>query len=123
MEQELRQILDWSGADLLNLTARHVAIDANEFSDEPQKDADIDPFYTLRDQLFVEPQPLVFPTRVELSAPIRMTRAEIAVARSHINVWRQVAASDHSYVTVLEYDVWFHFWFACYLNQVWNEVV
>ena len=123
MEQELRHILDTSGAEVLNLTERHVATDANAFSGEPSKDADIDPFYTLGDQLFVEPQPLVFPTRLELNAPIRMSRAEIAVARSHINVWRQVAASNHRYVTVLEDDVWFHSGFTRYLDQVWDEVV
>ena len=123
MEQELRHILDSSGAELLNLTERHVAVDANTFSEEPPKDADIDPFYTLGDQLFVEPQPLVFPTRLELTTPIRMSRAEVAVARSHINVWRQVAASNHAYVIILEDDVWFHSGFARHLEQVWDEVV
>ena len=123
MEQELRHILDASGAALLHLTERHVAVDANAFLEEPPKDADIDPFYTLRDQLFVEPQPLVFPTRLELDTPIRMSRAEVAVARSHINVWRQVASSSHSYVIILEDDVWFHSGFARRLDQVWDEVV
>jgi len=123
MEQELRHILDSSGAELLSLTERHVAVDAKEFSQEPSKDADIDPFYTLGDQLFVEPQPLVLPTRLELNTPIRMSRAEIAVARSHINVWKQVAASDHEYVLILEDDVWFHSRFSRYLDQAWNEVM
>jgi hypothetical protein len=123
MEQELRHILDSSGAELLSLTERHVAVDANEFSQEPPKDADIDPFYTLGDQLFVEPQPLVLPTRLELNTQIRMSRAEIAVARSHINVWRQVAASNHEYVLILEDDAWFHSGFARYLDQAWDEVV
>lgn len=123
MEQELRHILDSSGAELLSLTERHVAIDAKEFSQDPPKDVDIDPFYTLGDQLFVEPQPLVFPTRLELNTPIRMSRAEIAVARSHINVWKQVAASDHEYVLILEDDVWFHSGFAKHLDQAWEEVV
>jgi GR25 family glycosyltransferase involved in LPS biosynthesis len=123
MEQELRHILDSSGAALLNLTEQHVAVDANAFSEEPLKDADIDPFYTLEHQLFVEPQPLVFPTRLELNNPIRMSRAEVAVARSHINVWRKVAASNHEYVLVLEDDAWFHSGFARYLDQVWDEVV
>ena len=123
MEDELRRVLDSSGAELLSLTERHVAVDANAFSEEPPKDADIDPFYTLGDQLFVEPQPLVLPTRFELSAPIRMSRAEIAVARSHINVWRKVAASNHAYAIVLEDDVWFHLGFARHLDQVWGEVL
>ena len=97
--------------------------DANAFSEEPPKDADIDPFYTLGDQLFVEPQPLVFPTRLELNAPIRMSRAEVAVARSHISVWRQVSASNHAYVMILEDDAWFHSGFARCLDRVWDEVV
>ena len=102
VEQELRHILDSSGVELLSLTERHVAVDANKFSREPLKDADVDPLYTLGDQLFVEPQPLVLPTHLELNAPIQMSRAEIAIARSHINVWRQVAASNHEYVLILE---------------------
>jgi GR25 family glycosyltransferase involved in LPS biosynthesis len=123
MEQELRHILDRSGIELLNLTERLVAVDAFAFSDDPPKDADVDPFYTLADQLFVEPQPLVFPTKFELNTPIRMSRAEVAIARSHINVWRQVAASNHAYVMILEDDVWFHSAFASRLDQVWDEVV
>lgn len=123
MKQELRQVLDSSGAELLTLTERHVAVDANAFSQDPPKDADIDPFYTLGDQLFVEPQPLVLPTRFELNSPIRMSRPEIAVARSHINVWRQVAESSHAYVLILEDDAWFHYGFARYLEQAWDELV
>lgn len=123
MQHELRRILGASGEELLSLTDRHVATDANAFLEDPPKDAYIDPFYTLEDQLFVEPQPLVFPTRYELSTPIRMSRAEIAVARSHINVWKQVAESNYPYSLVLEDDVWFHYGFAKHLDQVWDEVM
>ncbi len=123
MRQELRQILDSSGGELLSLTERYVAVDAMNFLGDPALDADIDPFYTLEDQLFVEPQPLVSPADFELNAPIRMSRAEIAVARSHINVWRQVAASNHAYALILEDDVWFHRSFARDLDEVWHEVV
>jgi GR25 family glycosyltransferase involved in LPS biosynthesis len=123
IEQELRHILDSSGAELLSLTERYVAVDGKEFSQDPPKDADIDPFYTLGDQLFVEPQPLTLPTRLELNTPIRMSRAEIAVARSHINVWRQIVAGNHEYVLILEDDVWFHSGFARHLDQAWDELV
>ena len=123
MEQELRRILDSSGSDLLSLTERHVAVDACAFSQEPPKDAEIDPYYTLKDQLFVEPQPLVLPTQLELNAPIRMSRAEIAVARSHINAWRRVAASNHAYGLILEDDVWFLSGFARCFDNAWDEVV
>ena len=123
MKQELRRIVSSSGVDLLNFAKRYIAVDANEFSQNPPKDDEIDPFYTLEDQLFVEPQPLILPTRLELNSPIRMSRAECAVAQSHINVWRQIAASNNKYVLILEDDVWFHLDFARNLDNVWNEIV
>ena len=121
MQQELRRILDSSGKEILNLTERYAAVDANSFLEDPPKDANIDPFYTLGDQLFVEPQPLVSPTKFELNTPIRMSRAEIAIARSHINVWKQFVASKHAYAIILEDDVWFHARFAKQLDKVWDE--
>lgn len=122
MKRELKHVLDWSGADLRNLTERFVAIDAHHFIQEPQKDADIDPTYTLSDQLFVEPQPLALPAKFELDSPILMSRPEVAVARSHINIWRRVAASNHKYALVLEDDVWFRFGFARQIDLAWHEL-
>ena len=122
MEKELRHVLDWSGAELWSHTERYAAVDANHFMQEPLKDDDIDPIYTLGDQLFVEPQPLALPTRLELNSPIHMSHPEIAVARSHINIWRQVAASNHKYALVLEDDVCFRFGFTTHLDQAWGEI-
>lgn len=122
IEQELRHVLDGTGTELWDLTERYAAIDARQFVQEPQKDPDVDPFYTLSDQLFVEPQPAALPTRLELDSPIRMSRPEVAVARSHINIWRQVAASNHSHVLVLEDDVWFRPGFASHLDAAWGEI-
>jgi GR25 family glycosyltransferase involved in LPS biosynthesis len=118
----LTHVLDWSGAELWHLTERYAAVDANAFIQEPLSDADIDPLYTLGEQLFVEPQPLALPTRLELTSPIHMSRPEIAVARSHIAVWRQVAASTHEYALILEDDVWFHSGFASHLDKAWAEL-
>lgn len=123
MKQELKYILDSSGAEILRLTERYSAVDAKQFSHEREKDAEIDPFYTLGDQLFVEPQPLVLPTRLELNTPIRMSRAEIAIAQSHINVWKKVAAGNNENVLILEDDTWFHSNFAKHMDQVWTEIV
>lgn len=122
IEQELSRVLDCSGVQLWNLTERYDAIDATHFSHEPQKNDDIDPIFTLGDQLFVEPQPLTLPTRIELDSPIRMSRPEIAVAQSHIDVWRQVKAGSHEYVLILEDDVWFRPEFAKKLDQAWTEI-
>ena len=122
MEQELRRVLDWSGAELWSLTERYAAVDSRHFIHDPSKDADVDPFYTLGEQLFVEPQPLALPTRLDLNSPIRMSHPEIAIARSHIDIWRLVAAGNHQYVLVLEDDVWFRFGFATHLDQAWGEI-
>jgi GR25 family glycosyltransferase involved in LPS biosynthesis len=122
MEQELGHVLDYSGSALRNLTERYVAVDASHFLQEPSQDPDVDPYYTLADQLFVEPQPLALPTRFELNAPIRMSRPEIAIARSHIGLWRQIAAGNHKYVLVLEDDVRFKCGFAPHLDRAWGEI-
>jgi GR25 family glycosyltransferase involved in LPS biosynthesis len=122
MGRELRHALDWAGVELWDLTERYAAVDSTHFLQEPQEDSDLDPIYTLGDQLFVEPQPLALPTRIELYSPIRMSRPEIAIARSHIGVWRQVAANNHEYVLVLEDDVWFRSGFAQNLDQAWAEI-
>ncbi|MBA3753298.1 MAG: family 16 glycosylhydrolase [Nitrospira sp.] len=51
-----------------------------------------------------------------------MSRPEIAVARSHINVWKRVAASNHEYALVLEDDVWFRPHFAKELDHAWGQL-
>jgi GR25 family glycosyltransferase involved in LPS biosynthesis len=122
VKQELGRIRDRFGNDLLGLTQRHAAVDARGFSQDPPKDADVDPLYTLADQLFVEPQPRSLPTRYELEAPIRMSRAEVAVAKSHIDVWRRIARGAQEHALILEDDVWFHPNFARQLDQAWKEV-
>ena len=122
MRQELTRILDSSRTELLNLTERYVAVDAKEFTEDPIKDTKVDPFYTLSDQLFVEPQPSTLPTQLELDKPIEMSRAECAVARSHINLWEKVAADDNEYVLILEDDVCFHSMFARDMDKVWNDL-
>jgi GR25 family glycosyltransferase involved in LPS biosynthesis len=115
--------LDTSGASILDLTERYAAVDAAEFNSRLPQREDIVPIYTLSDQLFVEPQPSTLPTQYKLDAPIEMSKAEVAVAQSHINVWRKIAAGSHPYVLILEDDVWFHSEFARCLDQTWNEIV
>lgn len=122
VKQELGRIRDGFGNDLLSLTERHAAVDARGFSQDPPKDADVDPYYTLADQLFVEPQPQTLPTRYELDAPIRMSRAEVAVAKSHIEVWRRVAQGAEGHALILEDDVWFHPSLARQLDQAWKDI-
>jgi len=122
IKSELGRIVDKFGNDLLGITERHSAVDARSFLLDSPDDEDVDPFYTLADQLFVEPQPLTLPTHFELAAPIRMSRAEIAVAKSHIEIWRRIALGEEAHALVLEDDVWFHPSFGRYIDEAWKEL-
>jgi GR25 family glycosyltransferase involved in LPS biosynthesis len=83
---------------------------------------DINPYYTLGNQLFVEPQPDALPDSFDLERPISMSAAERAVAHSHINVWRTIAQSTSTYTLVLEDDVWFERGFGRIVDQAWREM-
>lgn len=122
MERELRHVIDASGAELANLVERYPAVDARTFARQLPISKDVHPFYTLGDQLFVEPQPHALPDRLELDRPIRMSRPEIAVALSHIGVWRRIAAGEQPYALVLEDDTYFQRGFGRYLDQAWREI-
>ena len=122
MKRELGQVLDSSGGALTGQTVRFVAVDARSFAQSTVQDGEVDPFYTLGEQLFVEPQPRVLPDRFELDRPIRMSRPEVAVARSHVGVWRRIAAGEDAYALVLEDDAWFKRGFGRYLDRTWREL-
>lgn len=122
MELELRHVLDGDRAELWNRTERYAAVDAKQLVKESLEDNDIDQIYSLGDQLFVEPQPLALPSQLALNSPIRMSQPEVAVARSHIDIWRKVAAGNSEYVLILEDDVWFRAGFASHLDQAWSEI-
>jgi GR25 family glycosyltransferase involved in LPS biosynthesis len=119
---ELDRILDAAGKPLSERVVRYSACDAQTYPPDLPACADVDPFYTLGDQLFVEPQPLALPDAFDLERPIRMTQAEIAVACSHIGVWKAIVRSSASYALVLEDDVRFQHSFGRILEQAWREI-
>ncbi len=122
VQRELKRILDESGAELTGLTTRFSAVDARDFAHEPPSEYQVNPSYALRDQLFVEPQPNAMPVRLELDRPIRMSWPEVAIAESHIGVWRRIAEGAHEYSLVLEDDVLFRWGFARLLDRAWSEI-
>jgi len=122
MRRELACILDASGGPLSERAARYSACDAQVDPAEFPDSADVDPFYTLGDQLFVEPEPRVVPAEFDLERPIRMSQAEVAVARSHVGIWKEIAQSSAPYTLVLEDDVWFERSFGRTLEKAWSEM-
>ena len=122
MIRELDCVLDAAGKPLSERVIRYSAFDAQVDPSEFLDSADVDPYYTLGDQLFVEPQPHAVPDAFDLVRPIRMTQAEIAIACSHIGTWKAIAESSASYALVLEDDVWFARSFGRKLDQAWREM-
>jgi GR25 family glycosyltransferase involved in LPS biosynthesis len=122
VHRELDRIVDASGQSLSQRLIRHPACDAQAVPVGTMESPDIDPYYTLADQLFVEPQPHALPANFDLSRSIRMSDAEIAVAQSHIDVWRKIATSAAAYALVLEDDVWFERGFGRLVDTAWREM-
>ncbi len=121
MQRELQQIYDGSGTPLVELTRRFPAIDAKDYAGSPSESV-IETHYSLADQLYVEPQPAISTARINIDQRIQMTRQEVAVALSHIEVWKRIASGEHGYTLVLEDDVCFHRGFAQFTDQAWEDL-
>jgi GR25 family glycosyltransferase involved in LPS biosynthesis len=121
MLDELDSVLDSSGSPLSYRTTRVSAVDAREHHDYPRRGL-VEPTYSLGDQLFVDPHPLALPDRLDLGERIEMSPQEIAVACSHVDVWRRIASGRHAYAMVLEDDIWFHPSFARVVDRAWSEL-
>jgi GR25 family glycosyltransferase involved in LPS biosynthesis len=119
--RELRRFKTADGHSLASLARRLVAVDASD-GREVAATADVDQTYRLGDQLYVQPD-----ARLEecfgVDEPIRMTRQEVAIARSHIEAWKFVSAGPCSHVLVLEDDVWFSSGAAAMIVRGWNAAV
>ena len=122
MQSELCFLADQEGRPLIEMTKRFSAIDAKYYADTPCS-LDIHASYALENQLFVEPQPSLATAEINREQRIEMSRQEIAVALSHITVWKLVASGEYSYVLVVEDDVYFSRDFAAVIDQAWADLV
>ena len=121
MQRELSAVLDCSGKPLLETTMRFPAIDARNYSGSPDP-SELRTGYLLRDQLFVDPEPKLERERFSGAQRIEMSRQEIAVAMSHIGVWKFIASGEPSYSLVLEDDVYFRAHFERLADRAWAEL-
>lgn len=122
VRSELGRLRDRTGRLLTQLTRRFSAIDARYYKGPPNP-AELLTNYTLADQLFVEPNPLLTDDMNFKNQHVEMTPQEVAVALSHIGVWKTVAESDASYTLVLEDDVYFRRGFARYFEKAWVDLM
>jgi len=119
--RELARFEAHDGRRLTHLVIRLPAVDARD-GRAVAATADVDPRYVLGHQLHVQPD-----ARLEdcfgQDEPLTMTRQEIAVARSHIEAWKAVAAGSEEHVLILEDDVWFCCGAAATIDRAWGEAL
>jgi GR25 family glycosyltransferase involved in LPS biosynthesis len=122
IQRELGSICGRSGKPLTALASRFSAVDARHDTGLPNPE-ELQPVYLLANHLFVEPNPFLATDQIAKSQRVAMSRQEVAVALSHIAVWRMVAASDGLYTLVLEDDVCFRRGFPHALDRAWTELM
>jgi GR25 family glycosyltransferase involved in LPS biosynthesis len=105
VNRELGRFRTSEGAPLTSITRRLAAVDARD-GRAVAATVDVDATYRIGDHLHVQPDARLAECFAE-DEPVRMTRQEVAVARSHVEVWKAVASGTDDYVLVLEDDVWF----------------
>lgn len=119
--RELGRFRAVDGTPLASITRRLAAVDARDGRAVAAM-ADIDSLYRMGDQLFVQPDP-----RLEecfgVDEQIRMTRQEVAVAKSHVEAWKAIANGTDHYALVLEDDVWFKRGAAATIDRGWREAL
>jgi GR25 family glycosyltransferase involved in LPS biosynthesis len=103
--RELGRFRTSDDVPLTAITQRLAAIDARD-GRSAAATGDVDVMYRLGDQLHVQPDARLAECFSE-DEPVRMTRQEVAVARSHVEAWKAVAAGRNQFVLVLEDDIWF----------------
>ena len=100
MSRELGSLHDRSGKPLTAIARRFSAVDARYYKGLPNSEV-IQPYYSLADQLFVQPDPLLDGSMSAQARRIQMTPQEVAVALSHVEVWKLISQSDRLYTLVL----------------------
>lgn len=119
--RELGRFQTSEGVPLTLVTRRLAAVDARD-GRAVAATADVDAMYRIGDQLYVQPDARLAECFAE-DEPVRMTRQELAVARSHVEAWKAVATGTDDYVLVLEDDVWFTPGAALVIDRGWRTAL
>jgi len=119
--RELRRFRTSDGTSLAAIARRIVAVDARD-GRAVAATADVDSTYRIGDQLYVQPDARLKDC-FSVDEPVKMTRQEIAVARSHVEVWKTIATGADSHVLVLEDDVWFKWGAPAAISRGWRAAL
>lgn len=121
VRRELSRFRTADGAPLTTIVRRLAAIDARD-GRAVAATSDVDTRYRVGDQLYVQPDAKLAAC-FDVDEPVTMTRQEVAVARSHIEVWKAIAKGPDEHVLVLEDDVWFKGGAATAIDRGWRAAL
>lgn len=119
VRRELDRFQDRHGERLSAVARRLSAIDAR-YMEATHDPATLIPKFTLADQLTIDPNPLLRVDDETRAREIEMTRQEVAIALSHIEVWKLIANGDVPNALVLEDDIFMTYGFARDLEATWS---
>jgi GR25 family glycosyltransferase involved in LPS biosynthesis len=122
LHAELGKHTDATGRRLTSITKRFRATDARNLDPLSIPAHVLIPTYTLAQQFSVDPQYADLVDKDALETVITMTRQEIAIALSHIAVWRSIDTSRRTFTLVLEDDVYFARDSARKISRTWNHI-
>lgn len=118
IRRELGRFRTSHGDRLTTIARRQIAIDARD-GRAVAATSDVDPMFTVGDQLYVQPDERLAASFAR-SEPVRMTRQEVAVARSHVEAWKAIALGTDTNVLILEDDAWFRPWARKRIESGWR---
>ena len=121
VRQELDRFRDRHGERLSAIARRFSAVDSRYLEATPDP-AMLVPRFTLADQLTVGPNPLLRVDDETRARQIQMSKQEVAIALSHLEVWKVIANGDVPYALVLEDDVFMTYGFARDLDATWSSL-
>lgn len=119
VRQELMRVCDGRGVPLATVTRRHRGVDWRD-PHVTGEVLDVSSGYTLAEQLFVQPVAALGGNEDAAAIRIQMTAQEVAVAQSHVEVWRRVAEGHDEYALILEDDAYFTRRFASDVDSLWR---
>ena len=122
IRRELERFHGRTGSPLLSLTRRISGVDARDLSSNPGDNVVV-PSYHLVDQLTVEGRSGLADAIGAASRQIAMTPQEVAIALSHIGVWRLIAADQLPFALILEDDVYFPRGFGRAMAEAWDALL
>ncbi len=110
------------GKTLYDFLERVTAIDGNSINPAGYSSPEVNGLYNLKEHFFIDPDPRLSHLVRNKDIKISMTAAEIAVALSHIKIWRKIVQEKIPSALILEDDIYFDDKFAMTSKKAWEEL-